>query len=511
MSEENNGQFGELLHEERIFLPPDQFREAAHVSDESPYREYFESLPAYLTVQDRDLRIILANRRFREDFGEPEGRHCFNLYKQRSEKCEVCPAARSLRDGRGYSSEEHVTTLDGRQMEVVVFTTPIRDASGEITSVMELSADVTGIKLLQEQLRESRKRYRTLFEAVPCYISIQDPDLRITEANRLFRESFGDKLGSKCYEVYKHRREQCIPCAVQETFRDGQVHHSEEVVCSQNGETINTLVYSAPIRDAEGNIKRVMEMSADITPIRELQTQLESIGLLISSVSHGVKGLLNGLDGGMYLLKTGVEKANKSRQEQGLEMVQRNVDRIRAMVLNILYYAKERTPNLESFPACELAEEVHSVLQSKAEELAVRLDVEFDAATDELEADRLAIRSLLINLLENSLDACRVDDKKADLRVVFRVYGRDDTVTFEMEDNGIGMDRETREKAFSLFFTSKGVKGTGLGLFIANKIAKSHDGRIELESKLGEGTKIMVHLPRTHEKAVNCQGPISGE
>jgi PAS domain S-box-containing protein len=466
--------------------------------DQLPYREYFEALPCYLTVQDRDLKVLHANRRFVEDFGEYEGRHCYQLYKGRSEPCEVCPAALSFREERRHSSEEHVRTKDGRDISVIVYTTPIRDESGEITSVVELSADITAIKMLQNRLRESRERYRTLFNEVPCYISIQDSDLRITEANRLFKETFGDQLGCQCYEVYKHRKEQCIPCAVQETFQDGEVHHSEEVVTSEEGESINTLVYSAPIRDAVGNIKRVMEMSADITPIRELQSQLESIGLLISSVSHGVKGLLNGLDGGMYLLKTGIAKENKGRQEKGLEMVERNVDRIRAMVLNILYYAKERTPNLEAVPAIPLAEEVVSLQISRARELNVAVETDFDPECGEFDADRLAIRSLLINLLENCLDACRVDDKKPEHKVVFRCRGQSDSVTFEISDNGIGMDRETREKAFSLFFTSKGVKGTGLGLFIANKIAAAHGGKLDLSSELGEGTTIAVHLPREH-------------
>jgi len=464
--------------------------------DQLPFREYFEALPCYLTVQDRELRVIHANRRFIADFGEHRGRHCYQLYKGRSEPCEVCPAMLSFREERRHSSEEHVRTLDGRDISVIVYMTPIRDESGEITSVLELSADITPIKMLQDRLRESRERYRTLFNSVPCYISIQDSDLRITEANRQFKETFGAELGSRCYKVYKHRDEQCIPCSVQQTFEDGEVHHSEEVVTGCNGENINTLVYSAPIRDAAGKIKRVMEMSADITPIRELQSQLESIGLLISSVSHGVKGLLNGLDGGMYLLKTGVAKENKARQEQGLEMVERNVDRIRSMVLNILYYAKERTPNLEPVECLPLAEEVVAIQRSRAEEMNVAVETDFEPESGEFDADRLAVRSLLINLLENSLDACRVDDKKSEHKVVFRCQGRSDSVVFELIDNGIGMDRETREKAFSLFFTSKGVKGTGLGLFIANKITTAHGGKLELESELGLGTRIAVHLPR---------------
>jgi PAS domain S-box-containing protein len=464
----------------------------------SPYGEYFEQLPGYLMVLDPEFRVLEANRIFRRHIGEPEGRHCFQICKRKSERCETCPSARSFLDGQRHSSEEQVIRADGREISVMVFSTPIKNDAGEITSVLVLYADITPVKLLQDQIRSSRKRYRTLFDEVPCFISIQDSDMRITESNRSFREAFGDGLGRKCYEVYKHRREECIECAVRDTMRDGEVHHSEEVVTSRSGKQINTLVYSAPIRDAEGKIKRVIEMSTDITPIRELQSQLESIGLLISSVSHGVKGLLNGLDGGMYLLKTGVAKDNKARQEQGLEMVERNVDRIRAMVLNILYYAKERTPNWEPVDAPDLGHEVISVLEAKAMDLGIDLQPDINLDVGEFDADRLAIRSLLVNLLENSLDACRVDEKEVAHVVGFRITGTAEEVVFELTDNGVGMDRETREKAFSLFFTSKGVKGTGLGLFIANKIATAHAGEIKLQSKLGEGTRISVHVPRRH-------------
>ncbi len=71
-----------------------------------------------------------------------------------------------------------------------------------------------------------------------------------------------------------------------------------------------------------------------------------------------------------------------------------------------------------------------------------------------------------------------------------------DDVLFIVEDNGIGMDQETREKAFSLFFSSKGMEGTGLGLFIANRIAIAHGGSIELESESDVGTRFLLRLPR---------------
>ena len=87
-------------------------------------------------------------------------------------------------------------------------------------------------------------------------------------------------------------------------------------------------------------------------------------------------------------------------------------------------------------------------------------------------------------------------DSSRDHLVSISVNDEGGFVLFEVTDNGIGMDRETREKAFSLFFSSKGSEGTGLGLFISNKIAHEHGGSIKLDSEPGQGTKFLVKLPK---------------
>lgn len=463
---------------------------------ELPYRRLFQTLACYLTVQDREYRIIEANERFREDFGEFEGRYCYQVYKRRSERCESCPVALTFRDGQSHHSEERIQTLNGKDLSVMVYTTPIRDESDQITAVMEMATDITETALVREQLHESQERYRLLFGEVPCYISIQDRNLRIIEANRRFREDFGDLLGSKCYKVYKHRDKECLICPVQQTFQDGQVHHSEEVVTSRQGEQINVLVYTAPLRDASGQIKSVMEMSTNITEIRQLESQLTSLGLLMGTISHGIKGLLTGLDGGKYLVSTGLQKDDQKRIEKGWDMVQRNVDQIRSMVLNILFYAKDREPEWQQVSAPDLANEVASLLGKKAKDFSIELRRDIDADAGEFEADPQAVRSMLINLLENSLDACISDEKRDTHQISIKLRAHTDRVEFEIEDNGIGMDQETREKAFSLFFSSKGTKGTGLGLFIANKIAQAHAGEIQLESEVDKGTRFVVQIPR---------------
>ena len=461
---------------------------------ETIYKKYFDAVPSYLTIQDRNLHLLDANEKFKHEFGEIDGRYCYQVYKNRSEKCEVCPVERTFRDGLAHHSEELVKTRNGKDVWVIVYTSPIHDDHGNIVSVMEMSTDITEVKNLQNQLKESQIKYRLLFEEVPCFISIQDKDLRIVEANRMHREAFGTSYGSKCYEVYKHRSSKCEPCIIEQTFKDGEIHMHEEVVTDRDNRRLNVMVFTAPIKNAEGNIEHVVEMSADITQIRRLQDKLTSVGLLIGSISHGIKGLLNGLDGGIYLVNTGLQKNDRSRIDQGWEIASRNIRRIRSMVMDILYYAKDREPVWEEVKIKELLDEICENFDSRAKRQNIDFKCIVSDEVNHFEADKNAVRSLLINLLDNSLDACRIDSKKDNHKIIFEVKNQNGNIIFEVKDNGIGMDRETREKALSLFFSSKGAGGTGLGLFIAHKIAESHGGSINIESEEGKGSKFTVTM-----------------
>jgi PAS domain S-box-containing protein len=453
-------------------------------------------MPGYLSVQDRDYRIIDANERFRRDFGDWEGRYCYQVYKSRPDRCENCPVAKTFRDGLRHESQEQVRTLDGREVSTLCYTKPVRDETGEIVAVVEASTDITHIKNLQERLRRSEQRSRLLFNEAPCYITIQDPELNVIDANRAAQETFGNSLGRKCYEVYQHRTEACSPCPILETLADGQSHTLEKLVTGLDGRARNLLITTAPLRDAEGELAGVMEMGANITQVRELEDRLTSLGMLIGSVSHGLKGLLNGLAGGMYLVDSGMKKGKQDRVEKGWATVQRNVARINNMVSDILYYAKDRVPTWETLAAPQVAKDACALLERRATQLDVDLSCGIDQEAGEFEADAQAIRALLANLLENSLDACRVNTGRSDHAVCLKLRGYPDHVEFEIEDNGIGMDREAQEKAFTLFYSSKGT-GTGLGLFISDKIAQAHGGSIELESEPGAGTRFVVRLPRT--------------
>ena len=480
------------------------------LTDADMYRRYWDEMPCYLSIHDRDYRIIEGNRRFREDFGEQIGQYCFKVYKGRDEICPNCPVEATFLDGNNHPSEQLLTTASGSQIPVVVHTTPIRDAAGNVVAVMEMHTDIQEVKELQEELRQSQDRLAQLFEEVPCFITVQGPDRIIQHANRRFREVFGEGVGHECFRLYKHREEQCLSCPMMDTFETGKTHDYEASVLSKEGEELNLLVTTAPLRNSDGVVEAVIEMGVDITQIRELQDQLTSIGLLVGSISHGIKGLLTGLDGGIYMVNSGFERDKPERVKKGWEMVQRNVDRIRSMVLDILYYAKDRELIVEDISLPGMVDDLRDGIKKKALDLGAEVIFNIPADIGVFDGDPQAIRAMLLNLIENSIDACRMDSEKTDHVITVVARRSEPFMTISVEDNGIGMDRETREKIFSLFFSSKGLKGTGLGLFISNKIVDKHGGNIDVESEPGKGTRFVVRIPLVARPSTTVDGELAG-
>jgi signal transduction histidine kinase len=227
----------------------------------------------------------------------------------------------------------------------------------------------------------------------------------------------------------------------------------------------------------------------------DLQDRLSSLGLMIGSISHGIKGLLTGLDGGMYLLDSGFEKENQDRIKEGWKVVKFMVDRIRKMVLDILFYAKERDMKWEQVDVLSFANEVALVVEPKIKNQNIEFVCDFDPTLGEFEIDAGFVHSALINIIENAVDACIKDKSKISHKIIFGVNYDKDHIIFDVIDNGIGMDKETKEKIFTLFFSLKGSKGTGLGLFISNNIIKQHGGEIKVQSKPGQGSKFFIRLP----------------
>jgi signal transduction histidine kinase/FixJ family two-component response regulator len=340
-------------------------------------------------------------------------------------------------------------------------------------------------------------RFRDLFNQLPCYITLQDRDLTFTSVNSRFKEDFGDKTGFRCYTVWKHRNIPCSKCPVIKTFADGESHQMEEELIAKSGRKINVLVWTSPIRETSGKVTKVLIMATNIEQVLDLQDHLSSLGLMIGSVSHGIKGLLTGLDGGLYLMDSGLCKDDKDQLREGLEITKEMAGKIRNMVLDILFYAKDRELDREVIKVKEFAKDVAEVAAPKFEQLGIEFIREFERSMDYFNVDTRLLHSALINVLDNAADACTEDKSKASHHVKFAVKKQKDQILFEIIDNGIGIAPETSEKIFDIFFSAKGKQGTGLGLFITQKIVKQHGGKISASSQKGRGTCMTIRIPIT--------------
>ena len=227
----------------------------------------------------------------------------------------------------------------------------------------------------------------------------------------------------------------------------------------------------------------------------ELHGRLSSLGLMIGSISHGVKGLLTGLDGGIYILDSGLKKKDQGLIDEGWEVVKITIQRIRKMIQEILFYTKKRDIKPQPVNIIEFVNDIASFIEPKIKENSIDFKKEFNVTTIMFEVDATAFRSALINILENAIDACIKDQSKKTHQIDFIVKRDGRYILFEVSDNGTGMDEDSVDKIFTLFYSSKGDSGTGLGLFIAGNIIEQHHGTIQVNSALGKGSKFSIRIP----------------
>lgn len=455
----------------------------------------FEEVPCYISLQDRDHKIIKANKRFRETFGNRLGEPCYKVYKLRDIKCKVCPMDRVFTDGKIHESEEIVFSQEGFPINVMVNVAPVHDDSGNIVAIMEMATDITETKHLQRKLEESSEKYRALYDQVPCYISVQDRNFRLVDINKQFKDEFGGNVGEYCYKAYKKRDERCEVCPVAQVFEDGNIHSSEEIVSSKDGKSINMLVYATPITDNDGNIVFVMEMSTNITNLMNTKTQMTLLGQLVANLAHTIKGIVTGLEGGMYVVESGFRNKQDATVKKGWDMVQRNVERISHMVLDMLYFAKDRLPEKEEVSLDKFCHEILDLYEKKFKDNNIITKLKIEELKPYL-GDRKSLYTLILTLVENAIHACTWDKEKEVHEIGIHLKESESNIILEVSDDGVGITPDVRSKLFTTMYTSKGSSGNGFGLMIVKKIVDEHEGEIVVESEPGHGAKFVVNLRR---------------
>jgi signal transduction histidine kinase len=176
-------------------------------------------------------------------------------------------------------------------------------------------------------------------------------------------------------------------------------------------------------------------------------------------------------------------------------MLERNIGKIASLSKNLLSFSKGSAPQVKMVKPAELVRQVVELYQEAARREGIELRAELAAEPAPAPMDPEGIHECLANLVANAIDACQMSEKPR-CEIVLRCREEADNLIYEVEDKGCGMDYEVKQKVFTNFFTTKGERGTGLGLLLTRKIVQEHGGKISFESVPGEGSLFKIIFPR---------------
>lgn len=222
--------------------------------------------------------------------------------------------------------------------------------------------------------------------------------------------------------------------------------------------------------------------------------RLAAVGQTIAAISHHVKNILQGLRTGSDLLKMGMDQKNDQMQLQGWRVVERNHSRIFNLVMDMLSYSKDREPALEPTDVNAVVRDVLELLEGTLQERSIRVQSRLTDAIPIVQADGEGLHRSLLNVITNAIDALEGRPNPT-ISITTMSEGDGLWVRVIVTDNGIGIPAEKMEDIFKPFVSSKGSKGTGLGLAVSRKIMREHGGDILVQSQHGKGSRFILRLP----------------
>jgi PAS domain S-box-containing protein len=334
-----------------------------------------------------------------------------------------------------------------------------------------------------------------------------DRDLKIVIFNPGAERIFGYRQSEV---IYKMAVTELYPAKVADRFRDAlsgknkikDFSWQETLIRSKDGQNIPVRFSSTVLQEKDKEMGTVAFFQ-DLRKIKRLEKELvqserlAAVGQTVAGLAHGIKNILHGLKGGSYLVDIGINKNDTEKLKKGWEMIKRNVGRTSNLVMDLLSYAKEREPEYENCYPNEIAKDVCELVRDKARENRVEIMEEFDDSIGDVSMDPNTIHEVLLNLMSNAVDACLFDENTSKNWQVGLKTTKEEgkVIKFEVSDNGAGMDEEVLKKLFTSFFSTKGHRGTGLGLMVTRKLIEEHEGTIDVNSQLGKGTTLTFRLP----------------
>ncbi len=222
--------------------------------------------------------------------------------------------------------------------------------------------------------------------------------------------------------------------------------------------------------------------------------RLAAIGIAVAGISHYIKNILAGMGGSKSLIELGLTQNDIPMIKECWPIFTRSQDKISGLVKDMLTFSKERVPDFQPGDLNSLGTEVVHECGAFAAEQHIALEMKPDLSMPPTLFDPTAMHDVVLNLVNNAVDACK---GRPDATITVRTGTTPDCmyVTIAVDDTGCGIPKDDQAKLFEPFFSTKGSKGTGLGLAVVRKVVREHGGEVLCESAPGEGTTFEIRIP----------------
>ncbi len=375
---------------------------------------------------------------------------------------------------------------------------------------VKLEREVAERGRVEASLRESERKYRTLFEESKDAIFFSTPAGGLIDINPAGAELFGygspaEMIQAGVLAIYRTLQER--QSFIDQIERDGFVKERETVMIHRDGRLLQLLETATAERDAGGRTVLYRGILRDVTNQRKLEQQLfqaqkmEALGLLAGGVAHDFNNLLTVILGNIEIGLMRLPQSDPGRHT--LERIREASEKATALVQKLLAFGRQQVLRMGQVNPAALLRNFDPVLQRLIGE-DIELSLELDADVELVWADPGAMEQVIMNLVVNAREAmpdggqltiqagnAELDDEMC-RRFPFVKPGR--YVRLSVKDSGVGMDEVTQKRVFEPFFTTK-TSGTGLGLPVVFSIVKQHKGYVIVSSRPGSGARFDVYLP----------------
>jgi len=247
-------------------------------------------------------------------------------------------------------------------------------------------------------------------------------------------------------------------------------------------------------------------LTADLVFSRLQHERLAATGETVASISHSVKNMLQGLRSGAGAIDLALSKGNLELAREGWPILARNLDRVYALTFNMLAWSRTSIPEISLIQVQPLIKDAVELIQGACQRRKITLESIIEPDIPPIPMDETAILQVLLNVLHNAVDASPSKTGKVKIEVSIP---SSDYALISVTDNGCGIEMSQREQVFQAFHSTKGQRGTGLGLAVAKKIVLGHGGTITLEDAGEFGTRCIIKLPlNLSDDPADTHGPL---